>query len=42
MTPCIWPTGEHFWSIPQPDGTQTCLWCSATQQSKPPTDQGSA
>lgn len=32
---CQWPTGEHFWSIPQRDGAQTCLWCPAIQRPEP-------
>lgn len=31
-TSCVWPTGKHFWSVPEPSGRQTCLWCPAVKR----------
>lgn len=40
VTACFGPTGNHFWSIPQPSGEQSCLWCGATQNIRPPVIDG--
>lgn len=32
---CVFPTGKHFWSVPEPSGRQTCLWCPAVRWPEP-------
>ncbi len=35
MDDCIFPPGKHFWSVPEPSGRQTCLWCPAEKWPEP-------
>lgn len=32
---CTWPSGQHFWSVPNASGRQTCLWCPAVREPEP-------